>query len=377
MARPQVNQIYTLVNEIFSQMTGRSDIKAVDTASLVSMGKDINNLGLNDIWLNTLCRRIGYTIDGYRAYRNMFADLYRTQVEWGAIVQKLTVEMPDALEDKMPDVGQMDGQSLDHYIINNPKARQKIFDKETPYSFFITMQTKYLREAFLSEHAMSAFIAQIFGKVQNKIEVVLEDLGRLAINNYMLNADDKQVFNLVTIYNGIADPATPLTAQTALFDEKFLAWATGFINNILVKMRSMSVLFNAEGYQRFTPDADRKLYMLSDFSTQIATTVQYKAFNDAKVDVSGATLVPYWQATKDTTGANEFATLSKIMGTDKTLTNVVAFACDREAVGTFRQEEQVLTTPVNARGAYYNTFWHENQLWFNDLSENGVIFTLN
>ena len=239
------------------------------------------------------------------------------------------------------------------------------------------MQTKYLREAFLSEQAMSGFISQIFGKVQNKIEVVLEDLGRLAINNYMLNADDKQVFNLVTIYNGIADPATPLTAQTALFDEKFLAWATGFINNILVKMRSMSVLFNAEGYQRFTPDADRKLYMLSDFSTQIATTVQYKAFNDSKVDVSGATLVPYWQATKDTTGANEFATLSKIMGKDKTLTNVVAFACDREAVGTFRQEEQVLTTPVNARGAYYNTFWHENQLWFNDLSENGVIFTLN
>ena len=76
------------------------------------------------------------------------------------------------------------------------------------------------------------------------------------------------------------------------------------------------------------------------------------------------------------------AVLSKVIGkvdgkTDKTIENVVGILFDREGIGTFRQEEKVLTTPVNARGAYYNTFWHEKQMWFNDMSENAVIFTLN
>ena len=49
---------------------------------------------------------------------------------------------------------------------------------------------------------------------------------------------------------------------------------------------------------------------------------------------------------------------------------------DHDAMGTFREEETVLTTPVNARAAYYNTFWHERPLWFNDMGENGIVFFL-
>ena len=193
-----VNQIYDLCNQIFQQMTGRTDLTAVDSQSLVAMGTEVSNLGKNDLWLNTLARRIGLTIDSYRVYRNKFSDLYRTQVEWGAMVQKLTVEMPDAVADAMYKVGQLDGQALDHYIINNPKAKQKIFDKETPYSFFITMQEKMLTEAFLNAGAMASFVNQVFGKVQNKIEVVLEDLARVALVNMMCNLSSKQEISLLS-----------------------------------------------------------------------------------------------------------------------------------------------------------------------------------
>ena len=146
-----------------SQMTGREDIQAVDTASLVAMGKAIEDSGKKDLWLNTLNRRIGHTITDYRVYRNKFSELNRTQMEWGAIVQKLTSEMPEARYDDMPDVGKLDGQSLDHYIISNPKVHQRLFDKETPYSFMLTIQDKYLKQAFLNSSAMGSFINQIFG----------------------------------------------------------------------------------------------------------------------------------------------------------------------------------------------------------------------
>lgn len=376
----EVNQIYDLCNQIFQQMTGRTDIAAVDSASLVAMGNEVSNLGKNDLWLNTLARRIGLTIDSYRAYRNKFSDLYRTQVEWGALVQKLTVEMPDAVADDMYKVGQMNGQALDHYIINNPKAKQKIFDKETPYSFFITMQEKMLTEAFLNAGAMSSFVNQVFGKVQNKIEVVLEDLARVALVNMMCNLSTKQEIKLVTLYN--SRTGSTLNPQTALFDHGFMCFAIGMMNNIASKLETMSVLFNADSYDRFTPKSEQRFYVLADFITQLETVVQYAAFGPQYVNKPVDIAIPYWQGVKEGQDVNDIAVISKVIGkvdskVDKTIENVVAVLFDREAIGTFRQEEKVLTTPVNARGAYYNTFWHEKQMWFNDMSENAVIFTLN
>lgn len=376
----EVNQIYDLCNQVFQQMTGRTDIAAVDSASLVAMGNEVSNLGKNDLWLNTLARRIGLTIDSYRVYRNKFSDLYRTQVEWGALVQKLTVDMPDAVADDMYKVGQMNGQALDHYIINNPKAKQKIFDKVTPYSFFITMQEKMLTEAFLNAGAMSSFVNQVFGKVQNKIEVVLEDLARVALVNMMCNLSTKQEIKLVTLYN--SKTGSNLNPQTALFDPDFMRFAVGMMNNIASKMESMSVLFNADNYDRFTPKSEQRFYVLADFITQLETVVQYAAFGPQYVNKPVDIAVPYWQGVKEGEDVNDIAVISKVIGkvdgkVDKTIENVVAVLFDKEAIGTFRQEEKVLTTPVNARGAYYNTFWHEKQMWFNDMSENAVIFTLN
>lgn len=372
--RVDVNQIYTLVNDVFAQTTGRTDIKAVDTGSLVAMGNELENLGKMDIWLNACARRIGKTIDDNRVYRNKFADLYRDDVEWGAMVQKFRVEMPEAKEDDMAKVGQMDGQSLDHYIISNPVVKQKIFDKETPYSFFITIQDAYLKEAFLNAGAMNGLLSSIFTKVQNKIEIVLEDLARTAVNNFMLNCVDGQIYHLLTMYNNRT--GKKLTATQAWYDEAFLRFAIGIMNTVSDKMETMSTVYNAEGVQRFTPKGMQRCYLLSDFKTNLETQVQYAAFHEKLVDKNADVAVPYWQAVKEGDNINDLATVSKIVGTDKTMNNVLGVMFDKEAIGTHRQQNRVYTTPINARGAYYNTFWHENQMWFNDMGENGIVFML-
>lgn len=378
---PEVKQIYPIVNAIFKQMTGREDITAVDTASLVSMGQEIENLGKFDLYLNSLARRIGYTIDEYRVYKNKFADLYRTQVEWGAMVQKLTVEMPEAVEDKMFDVGKMDGQSVDHYIINNPKVHQRIFDKETPYSYYITTQTKLLKRAFLSDSAMQALISQIFGKVNNKIEFTLEELARIAVVNFILNLKSVQEFHLITMYNTLK--GANLTGETARFSADFLRYAVGQMNAVSKKMENMSILYNSDRFDRFTPRDQQRLYILADFMTMCDTVTMYDAHNPQYITANPSNEVPYWQASGTTIDQNNWAAITGIKGSitnDKngsvevSKKNLIALLFDREAIGTFREENEVLTTPVNARAAYYNTFWHENQLWFNDMSENGVAF---
>lgn len=381
---PDVNQIYPIVNSVFEQMTGREEIQAVDTASLVAMGKTIEDSGKKDLWLNTLNKRIGHTITDYRVYRNKFSELNRTQMEWGAIVQKLTSEMPEARYDDMPDVGKLDGQSLDHYIISNPKVHQRVFDKETPYSFMLTIQDKYLKGAFLNSGAMGAFINQIFGKVRNKMEFTNEELGRLCIANFGLNLKNTQHYHLVSMYNS-TNPAVTVTTQTARYNGEFLRYAVGIMNAVSNKMESMSVLYNSDGFDRFTPRGDQKFYLLADFMTILETQVSYAAFNPQYVTARANNLVPYWQASSAMNDPNNWDTITSIKGTvandkgvsvEKTLNNLIGILFDYDALGTFREEERVYTTPINARGGYYNTFWHEDQLWFNDMSENGVAFFL-
>lgn len=381
---PYVNQIYPIVNDVYLQMTGQKDIQAVDTASLVAMGNVLENRGQLDLYLNTLNRRIGYTIDGYRVYESQYADMHRSQMEWGAIVQKLDAEMPDATENKIYDVGRMDGQSVDQWIISNPKVKQKLFEKEAPYSFFITMQRYLLKEAFLNEGAMSGFIRLIFGKVQNKIAFTMEELGRLCEANLILNLSNKQHYHLVSMYNS-ATGNTLAGGPQAMNDANFLRYAAGIINLMGVKMRDMSVLYNAEDFKRFTPPSLQRFHVISDFMSRIKTVVSYAAFNKDDVLVRPDMQVGYWQVNCPMNDPDYLKKIMQIKGTvvaengshvEKTLDNVVGLIYDYEAMGTFRQEQMVLTTPVNARAAYYNTFWHENQLWFNDLSENAIAFFL-
>lgn len=380
---PEIPQIYPIVNAVFRQMTGQSELEAVDTATLIAMGESLDALGKKDIWLNTLAKRIGYTIDGYRIYESRYKDLHRSQLEWGAYVQKFHAEMPDAVEDKSYDVGKMDGQSVDQWIIKNPKVKAKVFEKEAPFTFFITTQTAFLKEAFLSSPGMAALISLIFGQAQNKINYTMEELGRLCVNNYILSASNNQHYHLVSIYNDTMNRT--LTSATALNDGDFLRWATGFINMLSDNMEEMSVLYNAEKKLRFTPKSKQRFYILSDFMNRAKTVVLYSAFNKDEVMAHPNMVISSWQAQTALNEQNALHKKMQIAGSvydakgavvEKTLDNVLGVIFDYDSMGMFRKEEEVLTTPVNARARYYNTFWHENQMWFNDHGENGAVLFL-
>lgn len=374
-----IAQIYPIVNELFKEATGRKDIVAVDTNSFIAQGQTLQQLGKTELWLNTLARRIGATVSTFRPYKNKYSDLVRTQMEWGAIVQKIDTEMPDAVMDKTYDVGKMDGQSVDQWIINNPRIHQHFYDKENAYSFFITIQTKLLKRAFLNESTMASLITDIFGKVQNRIELTHESLGRITVANLVLNLNTKQEFHLVTMYNNLSGAG--LTPQQARYDANFVRYATSIFNNVSRKMETMSTLYNTDGRDRFTPKDMQRFYLLADYQSAIETIPEYQAYSEKHATITPDILVPYWQGSNTTTDLNDWNNITSIKGTNRAgrethVNNLIGILFDRECAGTFRQDEEVLTTPVNARARYYNTFWHDSQFWFNMSDENAVAFYL-
>lgn len=366
------NQIYTIVNSIVDQAIGDSGIVATDTQGLVSLGNVVLDSSTNtEAFLNTLAQRIGRTIYRFRAYNNKFTDMIVSDMEWGAILQKIRVEMPQAEADEQ--YGLVDGTSVDHYKVAKPKAHQKLFVTRTPYQFKITIQRDTLKEAFLSAEAMGSFIALVFGEVRNAIELSLENLGRLTMAAAVSETRASQTINLVADYNH--DTGSTLTADTAMYSADFLRYAIYRINNVIDMMQDMSVLYCDGVLPTFTNLENMRVKVLSKFQRRLETVVDYAAFHDqfTKIDKQYTT-VNFWQGEQSPA---ELDIKKPSDGSAFQLNNIVAVIHDRDAFGIYQIDETVLTTPINAAGAYYNQYWHEKQGRFVDTSENLVVFTLN
>ena len=95
-----VNQIYTLVNEVAKQTFGESAITVKDTSTLVALGdKVLSSDKDTDKFAKSLVDRIGRTIFSIRRYNASGDDgLVKEPFEYGCIVQKIYVDLPEAKE---------------------------------------------------------------------------------------------------------------------------------------------------------------------------------------------------------------------------------------------------------------------------------------
>lgn len=366
-------QIYTLVNAVNQQAYGSTALTVTDAASLVSLGNVVLSSSTNtEAFLNTLVQRIGKTIMDFRRYRNRLSDMVLDDFEYGAILQKIKVHMPEAVADPAFDL--IDGQSIDPWTVYKPDVEQKLFVTRTPYMFAITISDHSLKEAFTSAEAMGGFVSAVMGEMRNAVEVALENLGRVTINNMIAEASGtSRVINLVSEYNTAAGQS--LTAATAMFDPAFLAYAIRRINETFDMMQSMTSLFNDGSVERFTPREDVRVKMLSSFVRAAQTVVQYSAFHEELVSVDRTfEIMPFWQSAITPGNINVTRASDE---TNTTVSNIIAIAHDRDALGIYQIDERVASTPINPKGLYYTVYNHQRQLWFNDESENFVVFTLN
>ena len=364
-------QIYQLVNDAAGQALGTDTLAVLDTTGLISLGNAVLSTSNNtEAFLNTLAQRIGRTIYRFRDYNNKFKDMMLSDMEWGAILQKIRVEMPAAETDDAYNL--VDGQSIDPFIVHKPKANQKLFVTRTPYMFEISIQRQTLKEAFLSEEAMGSFIALVFGEVRNAIEYSLENLARLTIATGIAETSSSQQIKLLTEYYN--DTGITLTPAQAVYDEDFMRFAIYRINNIIDMVQDMSSLYNDGTFPTFTNKENMRIKVLSSFQRRLETVVQYAAFHEQFVDIDKQyKTINFWQA-EDTPAGIIIKRPSD--SSEVAVDNIIAILHDRDAMGIYQIDEVVATSPVNQRGLYYNQAWHEKQGRFIDTSENFIVFLL-
>lgn len=365
-----VKQVYAVMNEAAEQAFNGKAIAVLDTTTFVSLGNDVLSSDVNvDNFFSALTLLCARTIISERLYQSKFDILELTDAEYGAWVRKIRFKMPEAKPDDS--VVLDNGKSVDMYVVNKPEVIQKAFAKIGTWEYYVTLQRYWLKLAFQSESMMERFIGAVMTWVYNRMAADAENLAKMTVNTFVANiADTKREVKLVTLYN--AQTADTITAAEALFDEKFLRFAISTMQVYADYMSDMGTRFNDGTVPTFTPSEDRITLINTLFDNRLRTQMLYAAFNDSYLKLDNTRKISFWQSPD-----KPMSTAITTESGEVTVDNVVAIMFDRDALGTYRHAQEANTTPYNARGRYVNTFWFVDYQPINDLSENGIVFTLN
>ena len=174
-----VNQIYSIVNEAKNQSLGSKAVTVVDTSTLIALGDAVLSSDTNtDAFLNALVDRIGKTVFSVRRYVRNDAGMVREPFEFGCIVQKIYVDLPDAKVNNAWEIGKS-AYKPEFAPIIKPSVKQKLFNKISTWEIDVTIPDTILKTAFTSASSMATLIDAIFTAMDNMMSIALENNANL------------------------------------------------------------------------------------------------------------------------------------------------------------------------------------------------------
>lgn len=372
-----VKQIYSILNDVAKQSLGTEAIAVVDTQSFISLGDKVLKSDTDtENFLSKLTDRIAKTVYSVRNYTGINKNLMREPFDYGVIVQKIHVEMPEAKENNAWKIGEP-GYTPTYAPVIKPTVSQKLFNKLSTWEIDVTIPDFMLKTAFLNESSMATFIDAIFTAMNNAMVMCADNNANLIRANFIGNkihsGKATQSINLLAQYNTLTN--ANLTVASCLRDVDFLKWATMQISLWAKRMRVMSKLFNEDSNSKFTSGEYLVLDVLQDFASSTATFLQSDTYHKELVSLPMYNEVPYWQGSGTSFAFADTSKISvKIDGTTEvTQGGIIAVAYDYNAIGTTINEPRS-TTERNNKDEYTNYYNKATIGCFNDLGENGIVF---
>lgn len=392
------NQLSTVLTAITNQATGVNNITPLDTSSFVSVAQTALKTGYDPL-TTAISQVLSKTIFSVRPYTRKFKGLNVSNQRYGNHVRKLlTIDKPFEDDDRLKLV---DGESIDQYKVNKPKVLQTNFYGANVYQKSVTIYKDQLDCAFSSPDEFASFISMVMQNSSDMIEQAHEETARATIANLIggvyaaevLDTSDgllaranggRRAINLLKLFNESTglDLKVVDVFKTENF-ESFVKFAFSTVNTIADLMTDRNSLFCSQltNYTvlRHTPKDRMKFYLYTDLVNKINSEVYSTVFNPDFLKVVDFEKVNYWQAALSPSSINVKRNMLKKDGTlsegvQSKIDNVFGVLFDEDAAGYTTVNEWAQPSPFNARGGYYNQFWHFTDRYWNDFTENAVIF---
>lgn len=379
------NSIATL-NAIISQATGKTTIGAIND-NFVSVANTALGIAPDDL-LNAISQVISRTIFSIRPYNRKFAGLFVDNMKWGNHVRKINIGDKDWEQNVSYDL--TDGQSIDADIVSKPDILQTNFYGQCVYSKHYTIFRDQLNIALQNEEEFERFYTMLVQNTMDMIEQCHENTARATIVNLIggkVKGDTPNVIHLVAEYNAVTGLA--LDSNTVKKPENFVPfykWAFSRIKTIsgLFTERSLQYHINITGHNimRHTPVKNQRLYLYTPEMNNVESSVFSSVFNEQYLKMMDYEGVNFWQSIQTPMEINvqtRYMLPTGVITSDSkgtTTSNIFGILMDEEAAGITTYGARTATTPYNARGEYMNVWWHLNDRYWNDFTENAVVFLL-
>ena len=375
----KVTQLKDIVNNVTSEVLGKTDIVNDDLSNLVDVGNEIFDTDNVDNYVKKLIDRIGQVIFVNRLYAGGVPSVLMDSWEYGSVVEKISADMPEADENDSWNL--QNGQTYSQDTFYQPKVSAKFFNSKVTFDVKLSFTTEQVKESFSNVNELNGFISMLETGVKNSMTVKLDSLIMRTINNMtgqiLNNANGLQKVNLLAEYNTAS--GQNLTVNKALMDKDFLKFASLTSKKYQARITKMSTLFNAGGKARFTTTDNLHTVLLSDFADSAEVYLMSDTYHNDTVSLPNHETVPYWQGSGKSYAFNDISKIDvKIDAGNKTpkqvtQTGILGVMFDTNALGVSNLNQRT-TTSYNARAEFYTNYYKMDAGYFNDLNENFVVF---
>lgn len=382
-----VEQASTVLNSIVAQATGGA-LANVSGNSFATVAQTALLTGLDPI-MSAISQTMSDTIFASRNYTAKFRNLRVDSQRYGNMVRKLNVADWDSQNNASYEL--TDGESVDMYEVKVNKVVQTNFYGAITWERMITTFRDQLNVSLRSPEEFSRFYSMLLTKNNNQIQQIHETLARALVVNLIaaVISENKssRVIKLITEYN--EETGLELTKQDVYKPENFpafMAWTASRIARIKRLLTERSTIYhtNITGKEisRHTDYEDQVMYLYAPIQFDLNSRALAQLFHDDKVKLGYNELVSYWQSIDTPGSIHQTPVYMDATGAVKSAStavqsaNVFGVIMDRDAIGYTIMNEHQNTTPMNARGEYWNTFFKWVHRYWMDNTENAVVLLL-
>lgn len=388
----EVSQIYSLVNTVTTEVLGSAILTQEDLGDVVDVGTQIFNSGAIDNYVKSLVNHIGRVVFVNRPYEGSAPSVLMDAWEYGSVMEKITAALPAATENQSWEL--QDGQTYDPNVFTKPNVSAKFFNSRTTFEIPMSFTERQVKESFSNAQQLNAFISMIETAIYKSLTVKTDALVMRTINNMIANTivtdfapngagydegSGTKAVNLLYLYNQMYPDATITDASVAIKTSRFIRFAAYTMKLYAERMKKVSTLFNIGATDKFTPESLLHIVLLSDFAAAADVYEQSDTFHDTFTALPTAERVPFWQGSGTDYSFNSVSSINVTTsngnetGVDLVANGILGVMFDRDALGVCNWDRRV-TTNYNPRAEFYNNWYKQDAMYFNDFNENFVVF---
>lgn len=397
------SQAATVLTEVVKQATGQKVISPINTpGDFVSVAQTALRTGYDPI-INAISQVWTKTIFSYRPLDMINRSLEMSISRWGNAVRKLSpvagtmrndagFEYPVAYDG----VGHAEnpagnGEAVDPYTIQKQDVLQTNFYGSAVYQQLYTVFKDQFEAAFNSPDEFAQFNAMNLSERANDVVRYKNAVSRGLQANYIgaildENQNDR-VVHLITEYN--AESGLTLDGQTVYQPANFapfMRWVWARIKTLIRYMGQDSQMYqtviNGKPVLRHTSPENMRVALFAKAYDQIESMVMSDTYHDNYLKGVTFEAVPFWQSLETPDSVNIKPVYTDTTGAVKQAASqvekagILGILHDRDAIGYCFTNEESNTTPLNAKGRYWNTFVNAKVKTLSDMTEKGIVLLL-